>query len=137
MEPENIGTFHHVGLAVREIGSAREFYERSLGATIESEVYHDPAQGVRIQFILVGGLRIELLAPAADPSPLDGILKRGVGLYHAGYETATFDQTLQRLTRSGMTLVSPAKPAVAFDGRRVAFVMGQGLMVELIEARGA
>ncbi len=128
-----IGAFHHVGLAVPDIDSSRAFFERTLGANVESEVFHDPLQGVRIQFIQAGGLRIELLAPAAAPCPLDGILKRGVGLYHAGYETVEFDEKVRSIGASGMSLVSPPKPAVAFGGRRVAFFMGRGLIIELIE----
>lgn len=128
-----LGTFHHVGMAVPSIARAAKGLCAVLHARLESDVIHDPHQGVRIQFVSAGGLRIELLEPAATPSPIDGILKRGIGLYHLGYEVDDLEKKLSECASMGMKVVSPPKPAAAFDHRRVAFVMHQGMMIELIE----
>ncbi|OWY71173.1 hypothetical protein B7486_11260 [cyanobacterium TDX16] len=128
------GVFHHVGVAVRELSAAVEQLAALFGARTDSEIVHDPEQGVFIQFVTVAGLRIELLAPAADPCPLDPILKRGVAIYHVAYEVPDLDAELRRLSTTQVRLVSHPKPAVAFGGRRVAFVVFQGMMFELIEA---
>lgn len=129
-----IGRFHHIGVAVRSIERAAATMGRQLGAGSRSEVVHDPVQGVRVCFLPLGELRIELIEPAAEPSPIDGVLKRGMGLYHVCYEVDDLDAVLARLRAGGATIVSKPKPAAAFDGRRIAFVMAHGLMVELLEA---
>lgn len=129
-----MGEFHHVGVAVRSIERAVELYVASFGAIVESGLFHDLEQGVRIQFVRIGTLRIELLEPAATPSPLDGILRKGLSLYHTAFETREFDALVGQAATRGMTVVSPPKPAIAFEKRRVAFLSSGGLLVELIEA---
>ena len=133
MADSPLGPLHHVGVAVRDIKAAAAQFEALLGADVESDIIHDPLQGVRAQFLTIGGLRIELLEPAADPSPLDSVLKRGVALYHTCHEVADLDATLARLTASGVKVVSPPKPAIAFANRRVAFIICQGMIIELLE----
>ncbi len=127
-------SFHHVGVAVKDLGRAVEALRLLFPAAAVSPVVEDPNQGVRIQFVQLGDLRVELLEPAASPSPVDSILKRGIGLYHVCFEIDDLDECLTQWVSAGATLLSPAKPAKAFDNRRVAFVMCQGLMVELLEA---
>ena len=61
-------------------------------------------------------------------------MRRGVAIYHTCHEVRDLDGELARLREAGCVVVSPPKPAVAFDLRRVAFVMCQGLMVELLES---
>lgn len=132
-----IGTFHHVGVAVHDLQTAAAQFRDVLGAVVESDVIHDEIQQVRLQFVRLGGLRIELLEPAADRSPLDALLKRGIAFYQVCYEVNDLDVSLDRLKAGGAKVVSEAKPAVAFDQRRVAFVMCQGVMIELLEAAHA
>lgn len=125
--------FHHVGVAVKDLGRAVEAL-RLLFPTVEaSDVVQDPNQGVHIQFLTLGDLRVELLQPAATPSPVDSILKRGIGLYHVCFEVNDIEERLTQWVGAGATLVSPPKPAIAFGNRRVAFFMSQGLMIELLE----
>jgi methylmalonyl-CoA/ethylmalonyl-CoA epimerase len=133
MGKPTFGTFHHVGVAVKDLEAAAEQFESAFGATRLSEVLHDEEQGVRLLLMEQGNLQIELLEPAGKPSPLDSILKRGIGIYHVCHEVEDLDAELIRLGEAGVTLVSPPKPAIAFGGRRVAFVMCHGLMVELLE----
>lgn len=130
----DFGRFHHLGVAVQNLAEAASGLCGLFSATVESEVFHDVNQGVRLQFILLGGLRLELLEPAATPSPLDNVLKRGVAIYHAAYEVDGLDERLSDLVSHGVVIVSPPKSAIAFQGRRVAFIMWKGVMIELIEA---
>jgi methylmalonyl-CoA/ethylmalonyl-CoA epimerase len=78
---------------------------------------------------------LELLAPLNGPSPLDAWLEKGVKFYHLAYLTEDLEGTLRELcSRRAKTVAAPV-PAVAFGGRRIAFVLLPGMaMVELIEA---
>lgn len=134
MNALGLGAFHHVGVAVSDIQSAAGRLTTAYGAVPESEVFHDENQGVYVQFMKMAGLRIELIAPAAERSPLGSILRKGIALYHVCHEVDDLDATLERLTQAGATLVSPPKPAIAFQNRRVAFVVCERLQVEIVES---
>lgn len=126
--------FHHVGIAVRNIDRSAEAFAQAFGATLEEETFHDEHQRVRIRFLRIGDLRVELLEPAGEGSPLENILKRGIGIYHSCHEVEDLDATLEQLKRDGVKVISPPKPAVAFGNRRVAFTMCEGSIIELLEA---
>lgn len=128
------GRFHHVGMAVKDTAQTVEVLRALLGAEPEGPRYEDANQAVHVQFLRAGDLRIELLEPAGAPGPLDSILRRGIALYHVGYEVDDLDERLLGLVNGGANLLSAPKSAVAFGGRRVAFVMVQGLMIELVES---
>ncbi len=130
-------TFHHVDVAVNEILSAAEQFNAVFGAVAVSGIVHDEKQGVRLQSFDLGGLRIELLEPAAHPSPLDSILLRWVALFHTRYTVRDIGIQLAIMRNAGATILSPPKQATAFEGRRVAFVSCQGFMLELLEEWGA
>ncbi len=133
MSPPNL-VFHHLGLACRSIDRERRHLEM-LGYTPEGESFEDPQQGVRGCFLVGPGPRLELLEPLPDSSTLEPFLARGVKMYHQAFETPTFDDTLHGYLTQRARLVSPPKPAVAFHGRRVAFlILPNMLIVELIEA---
>ncbi len=134
MSATSSAAFHHVGVAVRDLAVAADALRRLFPNAEASPVVQDPNQGVNIQFLRLGDLRVELLEPAAQPSPVDSILKRSIGLYHVCYEIDDLDECLTQWIIAGATLASPAKPAKAFDNRRVAFIINQGLMIELLEA---
>ncbi|HWL93489.1 MAG TPA: VOC family protein [Phycisphaerae bacterium] len=136
MLPE-IGAFDHVGVAVTNLDQAVEFYIRVFGAEAEPQEFVDPLQEVSIRFVRLAGMRIELLQPTGAGSHLQGILKRGIGLYHVCHQVRELDRELERLRVDGVRIISEPKPAVAFNGRRVAFTMYQGFMLELLEADAA
>lgn len=126
--------FHHLGVACRNIQREAEGWEK-LGYEAEGLDFHDPIQKVRGRFIIGLGPRLELLEPAGDSSPLDGVLARGAKIYHQGFEAFDFDAALGALQASGLRAVSSPAPAVAFGGRRVCFFMTPTLnLIEIIEA---
>ena len=69
----------HIGIAVRDLDAALEFYRDALGLEIgESEEV--PSQQVRAQFIAVGDVSLELLEATAEQSPIArSIERRGPG----------------------------------------------------------
>jgi methylmalonyl-CoA/ethylmalonyl-CoA epimerase len=58
-----------------------------------------------------------------------------VRIYHQAFEVDNLHDSVAALETAGARLVSPPIPAVAFQGRKVCFLMMRNLMlVELIEA---
>lgn len=126
-------TFHHVGLACRDL-AAETAAHAQLGFVAEGAVFEDPHQRIRGSFQILGPFRVELLEPLDDSSPVVAWLDRGVRIYHVCYETDDLDAALRELGEAGHRTVSAPAPAVAFSSRPVAFVMlrSRGL-IELLQ----
>ncbi len=128
---------HHVGVVVAEIASAGEAYCRRLGYQVESPVIHDPRQAACVQFLRLPGdsVFLELVAPDTPASPLQAALAKGQPLHHLCYSTGDIEAACEELRRRGMTLICPPAPAVAFQERRIAWLMGRDRgLTELVEA---
>jgi methylmalonyl-CoA/ethylmalonyl-CoA epimerase len=126
--------FHHVGLACEDIEVERAAH-RLLAYTDEGLVFVDPRQRIRGCFMVQGGMRIELLQPEGEGSPLRPHLTRGIKMYHQAFETDAIEASIDELRRGGAALAVPPTPAVAFGGRPIAFLMLRTTMlVELIQA---
>lgn len=125
--------FHHIGLACRDIEVERTAH-RLLGYVDDGAVFVDPIQRIRGCFMVHGAMRVELLEPAAENSPLEAYLARGLKMYHQAFETPTIEASIDELRRAGAIVAVPPTPAVAFDGRPIAFLMLRTMMlVELIQ----
>lgn len=126
--------FHHLGVACRDLDQEFESWTR-LGYRPDGDVFEDPLQKVRGRFIVGAGPRLELLTPLSPDSPVTGVLARGGKIYHQGFEVGDFEVALGGLQASGVRLIQSPVPAVAFGGRRIAFLMTTTLnLIELIEA---
>jgi methylmalonyl-CoA/ethylmalonyl-CoA epimerase len=120
--------FHHVGLAVQSIRDALPTGEEPAEATPEA------SQGVSLSFLDLHGVRLELLEPLDDDSPILGNLRKGVKLLHLCFEVPSLDIALDHGRRAGFHRVGAIKPSAAMHGRRIAWVFSKQLgLVELIE----
>ena len=110
----------HLGLAVRSLEEASRFYRDVLGCECggTEEV---PDQKVRVAFFQVGQVRIELLEPTADDSPIAKFLeKKGPGLHHIAYRVADLLVTLASLKSAGVRLIAET-PRPGAHGMQIAF----------------
>jgi methylmalonyl-CoA/ethylmalonyl-CoA epimerase len=130
--------FHHVGYAVKDIRAYVEEFLTPLFAPVKvTEPVTDPIQQVRVCFAhMQGGTVIELVEPLGEKSPVSGILAGGRGgLYHLCYEVDDLDDAMKRMRGKGCLPLGKPVPAVAFDGRRIVFLMTpERDLIELLEA---
>jgi len=128
---------HHVGFVVANIETAMPGFLRSLAAEWDGHVFHDPLQKVRVAFLATRAQdpAIELVEPAGDDSPVSRFLQeRGGGLHHVCYEVAHLEEELIAFRSRGASIAKRPLPAVAFGGRRIAWVItSEKLVVELLE----
>jgi len=133
------GVLHHLGFVVASISATAEDFALSMSASWDGAVIHDPIQRVRVAFFLpVDGRNpvFELVEPASDTSPVSDFLKKRGGLHHVCYEIDDLESALQQARRAGWAIAAAPVPAVAFDGRRIAWVFSkQRLLMELLERR--
>lgn len=126
--------FHHMGLACRDLDTEIKALE-ILGYQLESPFFEDPLQRVRGCFMVGAGPRLELLMPLDDTSPVMPWLAKGVKYYHQAFETADLRRAIDTLKARRGKVVVPPTPAVAFDGREIAFLLFPNMMlIELIQA---
>jgi len=128
---------HHVGFVVGSIAEVGHCFARSIGASWDGKVICDPLQGAEVAFLRYDGIdspMIELVQPSGAASPLHRFLKGGGGLHHLCYEVDSLQIQLESSRSSGALIVKPPLPAVAFGGRRIAWVYtGQRLLLEYLE----
>lgn len=122
----------HIGIAVSNLESAKDFYIRALGLEISHE---EVLEGMRVAFIPVGEANLELIQSTAD----DGVIakfiaRRGEGVHHVAYEVEDVSLALEELKAQGVKLVDET-PRKGAGGKEVAFVhpkSSYGVLVELV-----
>jgi methylmalonyl-CoA/ethylmalonyl-CoA epimerase len=129
----------HVGVAVPSLGPTTETLSTLFGYRVVSGPFDDPIQKVSVNFLTTSdsdAAEIELIAPLSEDSPITSMLaKSGGGAYHLCFETSNIDQALVHAKNNGCVIVSPAVPAVAFGGRRIAWIYTRSRQLfELVEA---
>jgi methylmalonyl-CoA epimerase len=108
-------------VAVDDLDSALETYERLFGAEVEHQATID-GQGVRAVSLRIGDGRVELLEALGQDTPVGRFLaKRGPGMHHVAYEVNDLPATLAELTREGAELID-REPRAGLFGLEVAFV---------------
>lgn len=129
---------HHVGFVVESIAKAMPGFVRAFpDASWDQQIIEDPLQSVRVAFLTIrtGNPQIELVEPAGEKAPVSHFLRvGGGGLHHVCYEVDDLEQELRAMRSRGSSIAKRPKPAVAFNGRHIAWVITpEKLLVELLE----
>lgn len=130
---------HHLGFVVSSISAVAEEFAASILAAWDGQIIYDPIQRVRVSFLNPGDARnpvYELVEPATDGSPVSAFLKKGGGLHHVCYEIDDLERALAATNAARFVVLATPAPAVAFDGRRIAWICSKAknrLLVELLE----
>lgn len=130
---------HHVGIVVPSIEKHREFYTTVLHYQERTAVIHDAVQTAFVQFFVLGGADhyIELVAPDGGSSKLVKASGKGLPLNHLCYSCDNMTKAIEHLRNSGCFVIQEPVPAVAFDGRPIAWLMTPDRMLLEIVERGA
>jgi methylmalonyl-CoA/ethylmalonyl-CoA epimerase len=129
---------HHIGFVVDSIERSGKRFAESLALCWNQKVFFDSLQKVNITFMKSADQtdpQIELVEPCGDDSPVRPFLLKGGGLHHLCYEVQSLETQLEISCSQGSKLVRPAMPAVAFDGRRIAWIYSkERLLIEFLES---
>jgi methylmalonyl-CoA/ethylmalonyl-CoA epimerase len=139
--PGGAPTLHHIGFVVANIQTAMDGFIRSLGASSDRQVFEDPRQRVKVAFLTPGAAepQIELVEPMGEDSPVRRFLvEKGGGLHHFCYQTDDLEAELKLMRSRRAILVGKPTPAVAFGGRRIAWMLTlEKLLIEVLESSRA
>lgn len=122
--------FHHIGIATNDIGKMIEKLNKYLKITDISEVIYDKNQDANLcMLVLNNNVKIELISGKV----VEGILKKRRYLYHTCYVVNDILKEIDNLIKDGAVLVSEPKEAILFNNKKVAFLMWDLGLIELLE----
>lgn len=125
----------HVGIAVRDLDAAIEFYATTFGVDF---TYRHTAeeQGVEEAMGKVGESWIQLLRPLGPETPVGKFLDaRGEGVHHIGYGVKDVAAAIEACEAAGLRMIDEA-PRPGSRGAQIAFVHPKsvgGVLVELVQ----
>ncbi len=124
----------HIGIAVEKEGILEKI-AAILGAPQPKEVTVEN-EGLKIKFIQLGDVRLELLYPISEKSTVKKFIEnRGPGIHHIAIEVKNIEVVLNKLKEEGFKLIDEI-PRVGAEGYKAAFVhpkSTQGVLLELVE----
>ena len=130
-------SLHHTGYVVSSIAESIERWRDTLSAISISETFQDDTQGARVAFLEFapgGSTMLELVEPVAADSPTGRFLQKGGGLHHLCFEVDDLEEQIRAMKARKAMLIRHPKPAVAFGGRRIAWMVTRDkLLVEYLE----
>ena len=124
----------HIGIAVNSLDETVQFYKK-LGLEVEGiEVIE--SQKVKVAFIPVGNVRLELLEPISEDSTVAKFLvKKGEGIHHLALATENLEKRLQEIEKEGIKLIDKT-PRKGAHETNIAFLhptSTHGVLLELCE----
>jgi methylmalonyl-CoA epimerase len=129
-----IKKLNHIGIAVKDLDAAIEFY-RKLGLEVEgTEVVE--SQKVKVAFIPVGDTRIELLAATSEDSPIAKFIeKRGEGIQHLALSVDNIEKQIELAEEHGIQMIDK-EPRPGAHNTKIAFAHPKstnGVLVEFCQ----
>ncbi len=117
-------SFDHFGYCVGSISDLDD----ELSTTV------DNTQKVKVGFIQMNGVKVELVEPLSEPSPVTKMLEKGQNIYHVCFRVDDIENAIALARKNGFHCIVKPVPAAAFDDRRIAWLFNRVFgLVELLE----
>jgi methylmalonyl-CoA/ethylmalonyl-CoA epimerase len=138
-----LGRLNHVGVAVPSMADAIAYYRDVMGASLITEPFDLPEQGVKVAFVntpqqsgalgTAGGTQIELIEPLGETSPIAGFIAKNPagGQHHLCYEVDDIDEAHEWFTTQGKRILGPTR--IGAHGTPIFFVHPKDMLGQLTE----
>jgi len=130
-----ISKLNHIAIAVRDIEKHLELFT-NLFDLPHGEIIEVPSQGVKVVFLDLPNVRIELISPLDEKANLNKYLeKKGEGLHHISISVEDINDAISELTTKGVEPIDKT-PRPGAEGKNVAFLHPKttgGVLIELEE----
>jgi methylmalonyl-CoA/ethylmalonyl-CoA epimerase len=128
----NLNKIEHIGIAVNSIEEAKKLYEGVFGLKCYA-VEEVADQKVKTAFFKIGEVKIELLEPTADDSPVAKFIeKRGQGIHHIAFASDNTDEALAEAKEKGLRLIDE-KARKGAEGLSIGFLHPKSTLGVLTE----
>jgi methylmalonyl-CoA/ethylmalonyl-CoA epimerase len=133
-----LGPVNHIAIAVPDLAGAISLYEK-LGAQV-SPPQDLPEHGVTVVFINLPNIKIELLYPLGEDSPINTFLAKNPsgGIHHICFEVDDIQETSRKVSASGVRILGSGEARIGAHGLPVLFAHPAdffGTLVEFEQAR--
>jgi methylmalonyl-CoA/ethylmalonyl-CoA epimerase len=127
----------HIGIAVKDLEQVLPYYTETLGCPL-MKVEEVEGQKVKVAFLDAGNIKIELLEPMNEDSPIHKFIeKKGEGIHHIAFGVEGIEERMEELRMNGVQLLSE-EPKLGAGGAMVAFLhpkSSHGVLYELCEKK--
>jgi methylmalonyl-CoA/ethylmalonyl-CoA epimerase len=138
-----LGRLNHVGVAVPSMQDAIAYYRDVMGASLITEPFDLPEQGVKVAFVdtphdsgalgTQGGTQIELIEPLGETSPIAGFIAKNPagGQHHLCYEVDDIEVAREWFTAQGKRILGPTR--IGAHGTPIFFLHPKDMLGQLTE----
>jgi len=123
----------HIGILVKDLDKAIKVYSDGLGLSVKRIEQSEEFQ-VKIAFLPVGEVLVELIEPIGPGAIRDYLNKHGEGLHHICYRVANINKAMEKV--GAKLKMRDQKPRPGGAGSKVAFLDPQNIFnveTELVE----
>jgi methylmalonyl-CoA/ethylmalonyl-CoA epimerase len=123
----------HIGIVVTDLNKAMQVYSEGLGLSVKRIEQSEEFQ-VKIAFLRVGEVLVELIEPIGPGGIQDYLNKHGEGLHHICYRVDDINKALEEV--GAKLKMRDRKPRPGGGGSKVAFLDPQNIFnveTELVE----
>lgn len=128
----------HVSIAVPDLDVAADFYRNTFGCAV-GDAIDVPEQGMRIAYVALANIKIELMQPLDGASAVGKFLARNPagGLHHVCMATPDADEAAKAAPDAGLRVLGDGTPKPGHHGRKLFFLHPKdcaGTLIEIEEA---
>ncbi|WP_230292777.1 methylmalonyl-CoA epimerase [Croceicoccus sp. Ery5] len=138
-----LGRMNHLGYAVPDMDAAIAHYRDVMGASVVTEPFDMPEQGVKVCFVHTpgngedgngtAGTQVELLSPLDGNSPVAGFIAKNPlgGQHHVCFEVPDIEEARAYFDGIGKRILGPTR--IGAHGTPIFFVHPKDMMGMLTE----
>ena len=133
MENEN-KKINHIAIAVPDVKEAALKWQQALNMK-KSEIIILEEHGVKVVFLEFSNLKIELLEPLNDKSPISKFLEKNPkgGMHHICFEVEKITETINALKNKNINILGDGNPKIGAHDKPVVFIHPNDLSGTLVE----
>ena len=133
-----LGRLNHVGVATPDVAEAARVYAQLYGAADATAPKDFPHLGVRVVFVTLPNMQIELIEPLGEASPVHKFLEKNPkgGQHHMCFEVPDILAARDAMRARGATVLGTGEPYIGAHGVPVIFVHPKdtgGVLIELMQ----
>ena len=125
---------NHIAIAVPDVKEAALKWQQALDIK-KSEIIVLEEHGVKVVFLEFSNLKIELLEPLDNESPISKFLEKNPkgGMHHICFEVEKITETINSLKDKNITILGDGNPKIGAHDKPVVFLHPNDLSGTLVE----
>ena len=125
---------NHIAIAVPNVKEAASKWQQALNMK-KSEIIILEEHGVKVVFLEFSNLKIELLEPLNNKSPISKFLEKNPkgGMHHICFEVEKITETINSLKNKNINILGDGNPKIGAHNKPVVFLHPNDLSGTLVE----